>query len=310
MMQRNTPLLILLALHIAACSSLSSHRPALRHIHEQQQQQQQQRPQSTFGLLNLQNRAALDGCGLLALRGGSDDVLPDPTKEEDKDTLTLPTEDDGIVSSSPMASCMAGVRKILGMLMSLLSPSHEYAKAGSDLLGNTQQMSGYAPDDESWRTQRKKLNEVELQGNTRKRVLRDLRMIKKETDLGLEVEDCECLTDWVIKLVGAKGTVYEGEIYRLRVRFHADYPSQPPEVTFMRPAPVHEHIYSDGKICLNILYNDWDPKLDVKSVCLSLLSMLSSAKGKKRPPDNDSTVVMSQGQKTRNMQWEFHDDKC
>ena len=50
--------------------------------------------------------------------------------------------------------------------------------------------------------------------------------------------------------------------------------------------------------------------MDVKSLCLSLLSMLSSAKKKKRPPDNDSTVVMSQGQKTRNMQWEFHDDKC
>ena len=113
----------------------------------------------------------------------------------------------------------------------------------------------------------------------------------------------------------------------------------------MRPAPVHEHIYSDGKICLNILYNDWKPHLDIKGVCLSLLSMLSSAKvcgrrasrlanackmtwarrrcqrslvwcgthvaqSKKRPPDNDSTVVMSQGQKTRNMQWEFHDDDC
>ena len=78
----------------------------------------------------------------------------------------------------------------------------------------------------------------------------------------------------------------------------------------MRPAPMHEHIYSDGKICLNILYNDWKPEQDAKSISLSLRSMLSSAKKKKRPPDNDSTVVMSQGQKTRNMQWEFHDDKC
>ena len=112
------------------------------------------------------------------------------------------------------------------------------------------------------------------------------------------------LTDWVVKLTGAKGTVYEGEIYRLRIRFHPDYPGQPPEITFMRPAPVHEHIYSDGKICLNILYNDWNPKLDVKAVALSLLSMLSSAKKKGRPPDNNSTVVMSRGQKTRNMQWE------
>lgn len=254
---------------------------------------------------------------LLSLRGGADDeALPDPPKPPaDKDALQLPSDaadadDDDAVALSPMGSCMAGVKKIISMLLSFLSPSHDYAKVGSDLLGNAEQQCGYAADDESWRTQRKKLNEVELQAGTRKRVLRDLRLIKRETDLGLEVEDCECLTDWVIKLVGAKGTVYEDEIYRLRVRFHADYPSQPPEVTFMRPAPVHEHIYSDGKICLNILYNDWNPKLDIKSVCLSLLSMLSSAKSKKRPPDNDSTVVMSQGQKTRNMQWEFHDDKC
>jgi ubiquitin-conjugating enzyme E2 W len=78
----------------------------------------------------------------------------------------------------------------------------------------------------------------------------------------------------------------------------------------MRPAPVHEHIYSDGKICLNILYSDWDPKMDVKSMCLSLLSMLSSAKKKSRPPDNNQTVVLTQGQQAGSMQWDFHDDNC
>ena len=159
----------------------------------------------------------------------------------------------------------------------------DYAKAGTDILGDSSQLCGFAPDDESWKTQRKKINHAELQVDSRKRVMKDLRIMKRDgEELGLEVEDCECLTDWVVKLVGAKGTVYEGETYRLRVRFHADYPSQPPEVTFMRPAPVHEHIYSDGKICLNILYNDWNPKMDVKSLCLSLLSMLSSAKKKSR----------------------------
>lgn len=184
-------------------------------------------------------------------------------------------------------------------------------QAGSELLGDATQMEGFAPDDESWRTQRKKINNAELGAVARKRVLRDLRRLKKEQEsLGIEVEDCETLTDWVVKFVGAKGSIYEGEIYRLRVRFHPDYPVQPPEITFMRPAPVHEHIYSDGKICLNILYNDWNPQQDVKSITLSLISMMASAKKKKRPPDNDSTVVMSQGQKTRNMQWEFHDDKC
>jgi len=216
-----------------------------------------------------------------------------------------------VAAAAQQVGCWSGLQKLWQMLVSLLSPSYSYAKVGTDILGDSSQMSGFDPDDESWRTQRKKLNEEELQAGSRKRVLKDLRIMKRDgAEIGIEVEDCECLTDWVVKVVGAAGTVYEGEIYRLRVRFHADYPSQPPTVTFMRPAPVHEHIYSDGKICLNILYNDWNPKMDVKSLCLSLLSMLSSAKKKSRPPDNDSTVVMSQGQKTRNMQWEFHDDHC
>ena len=207
--------------------------------------------------------------------------------------------------------CWAAFKKLLGKIMGLLTPSYEYSKASTDILGDVNRQCGYEPDDESWRTARKKIHECELLPAARKRVLRDLRTMRKDgPEVGLEVEDCEVLTDWVIKVVGAPKTVYEGEIYRLRVRFHPDYPGQPPEVVFMRPAPVHEHIYSDGKICLNILYNDWEPTMDVKSLCLSLLSMLSSAKKKKRPPDNDSTVVMSQGQKTRNMQWEFHDDKC
>ncbi|RYG65993.1 hypothetical protein EON64_10745, partial [archaeon] len=59
-----------------------------------------------------------------------------------------------------------------------------------------------------------------------------------------------------------------------------------PEVTFLPPVPVHSHIYSNGHICLNILGDDWSPALTVRSICLSLLSMLSSATVKCTPPDN------------------------
>ncbi|KAL1505065.1 hypothetical protein AB1Y20_008825 [Prymnesium parvum] len=251
---------------------------------------------------------------LLALRGGAADEtlpLPSPPPEEAEEALPLPAAPS---EATLLSKCAAALRLAWRTLCDWLSPTYDYAKKDSDLLGDARQTAGFAADDESWRTQRKKIHDVELQPAARKRVLRDLRRLKQafaqDPLLGIEVEDCEVITDWVVKITGAKGTVYEGEIYRIRVRFHPDYPTAPPEVTFMRPAPVHEHIYSDGKICLNILYSDWDPKMDVKSVCLSLLSMLSSAKKKSRPPDNDSTVVMSQGQKTRNMQWEFHDDNC
>ena len=94
-------------------------------------------------------------------------------------------------------------------------PNHNYAKAlGEDILDETGKTSGWAADDESWRTARKKLNQVELPPAVRKRVLRDLRKLKaltNETAPGLELEDSECLTDWVIKLTGAPGTVFAGE---------------------------------------------------------------------------------------------------
>ena len=57
------------------------------------------------------------------------------------------------------------------------------------------------------------------------------------------------------------------------------------QVTFVPPhVPVHPHIYSNGHICLSILDSDWTPAMNVMSVCLSIQSMLSSAKQKVEGP--------------------------
>ncbi len=80
-----------------------------------------------------------------------------------------------------------------------------------------------------------------------------------------------------------------------------------PEVVFKTPAPMHPHIYSNGHICLNILGEDWSPALTVKSICLSIISMLSSATEKGRPKDDERySTFCNHGPKSS--RFVYHDD--
>ncbi|KAK4535121.1 hypothetical protein CDCA_CDCA03G1146 [Cyanidium caldarium] len=116
------------------------------------------------------------------------------------------------------------------------------------------------------------------------------------------------LDEWYIGLRGADSTLYAGEAFRLRFRFPTDYPIESPEVVFVGTTPLHEHVYSNGHLCLSILYDSWSPALTVNSVALSIQSMLSSATEKRRPPDNDAYVRNCRGRSPKQTRWLFHDD--
>jgi ubiquitin-conjugating enzyme E2 W len=132
----------------------------------------------------------------------------------------------------------------------------------------------------------------------------------KDKDPLVRVQPPAHLSEWVVELTGAPGSLYEGEKHRLQFEFDRSYPKTPPRVKFLRPVPKHEHVYSDGKICLNILYSDWKPEMTVLGVSQSLISMMASASEKKRPPDNAATIMNSIHQDPSKMQWIFHDEKC
>lgn len=94
-------------------------------------------------------------------------------------------------------------------------------------------------------------------------------------------------------------------------------PIESPEVLFIGNVPVHEHIYSNGFICLSILYDgianinaEWSPALTVNSVVLSILSMLSSATKKVKPFNDAEFVKRSAGRGPKAFLWSYDDDKA
>ncbi|XP_048487455.1 ubiquitin-conjugating enzyme E2 W isoform X1 [Plutella xylostella] len=117
-----------------------------------------------------------------------------------------------------------------------------------------------------------------------RRLQKELMSLMKEPPPGVTVDGEQAsqnLTLWTVHMEGVPGTLYEGEKFVLQFKFTNKYPFDSPEVTFIGSnIPVHPHVYSNGHICLSILTDDWSPALSVQSVCLSIVSMLSSCKEK------------------------------
>jgi len=158
-----------------------------------------------------------------------------------------------------------------------------------------------------------------------KRLRKELERFSSAKEFGLHVTSPvfsphlkdDDLAEWSVVMEAPPSSVYEGEEYALRVNFNSKYPIEPPAIMFCVDKkrgwnpPQHEHIYSNGVICMSLLANDYSPALTLQQILIAIQSMLSSAKKKCRP-DNDSHFTKRYGLKVdpRKLRWDFHDETC
>jgi ubiquitin-conjugating enzyme E2 W len=145
--------------------------------------------------------------------------------------------------------------------------------------------------------------------NPNHRIQKELKEFIKHPPDSLSVQVGKNIRIWIITIKGAKGSIYEGETFKLRVSFPKEYPTVPPSVYFLKGyIPKHEHVYTNGDICLSLLGKDWRPIMTAQSIAVSIQSILSSATKKTLPMDNAQHANAKPGEYQKD--WVYHDDQC
>lgn len=138
------------------------------------------------------------------------------------------------------------------------------------------------------------------------RIQRELKAFLSDPPPNLTVKVGKNLRVWIVTMKGAENTIYEGETFQLRISFPPSYPTMPPSVYFLPPnIPVHEHVYTNGDICLSLLGKDWRPTMTAQSIAVSILSILSSAQSKSLPMDNARHAQNKPGEFQKD--WVYHE---
>ncbi|KAL2329195.1 hypothetical protein Fmac_022622 [Flemingia macrophylla] len=78
---------------------------------------------------------------------------------------------------------------------------------------------------------------------------------------------------WKGTITGSKDTVFEATEYKLSLSFPNDYPFKPPKVKFETTC-FHPNVDVHGNICLDILQDKWSSAYDVRTILLSIQSLL------------------------------------
>ena len=105
------------------------------------------------------------------------------------------------------------------------------------------------------------------------RLTRELNKLKNENIDGIVINETADIMHWNANITGPPDTPFENGVFNLELKFNSEYPIKPPSVRFLTKM-FHPNIYRDGKICVDILQREWSPAQNVRSILVSIRSLL------------------------------------
>lgn len=116
-----------------------------------------------------------------------------------------------------------------------------------------------------------------------RRLQKELMVLMMSSEKGISAfPDGENIFKWIGTIAGPEDTPYTGHKYRLQLEFPNSYPYAAPIVKFLTPC-YHPNVDLAGSICLDILKEKWSALYDVRTILLSIQSLLAE-------PNNDSPL--------------------
>ena len=136
-----------------------------------------------------------------------------------------------------------------------------------------------------------------MTSNAERRLMKDLRKMQSETtdESITAIPDDNSIFEWTAVILGPEETAWEGGIFKLRMKFSDQYPNKPPSVQFKTDI-FHPNVYKDGRICLDILDNNWSPVYDVQSILISIQQLLDDP-NIKSPANNEASQLLQNNYK-------------